>query len=323
MTPTVVKPSVARRVAPLALLVLLALVVSPAGAGGSRRPTAPAAGKLEHRTLRFVDRSRRFRLPNGRRRPRVLVTVVRYPAPDPAAGPGGGARSAQRRPYPLLVFAHGYAVTPGTYARLLDAWAKAGYVVAAPVFPRTSATAPGGPDEADIVNQPRDVSFVISRLLRASAATRGFLTRLIDPRHIAVIGHSDGGSTALATAFDRRYRDPRLDAAVILSGARFGGFEWSRTTRRALLAVQGTADTTNLPRNTWAYFAQAPRPKYLLALERAGHLTPYTRVRRYLHVVEGATIAFLDRYLKGRRSAARRLLASGRVPHVSLLTASP
>ena len=68
------------------------------------------------RWFRFVDRSRTLRLPDGTRVPRPLETVVRYPAT-------GG-------PYPLIVFGHGYALTPGTYSRLLQAWARAGYVVA-------------------------------------------------------------------------------------------------------------------------------------------------------------------------------------------------
>src|SRR5207253_210206 len=107
------------------------------------------------------------RLPDGRRVPRPLETVVRCPAT-----PGR---------HPLIVFAHGFALTPATYHHLLDAWAQAGYVVAAPVFPLTTANAPGGPDEADIVNQPRDMSFVITKLLAENARARGVLADRIDP----------------------------------------------------------------------------------------------------------------------------------------------
>jgi hypothetical protein len=41
---------------------------------------------------------------------------------------------------------------PATYASLLLAWARAGYVVAAPVFPLTNASAPGGANESDLVS---------------------------------------------------------------------------------------------------------------------------------------------------------------------------
>ncbi|HET7352621.1 MAG TPA: hypothetical protein VFJ11_01055, partial [Gaiellaceae bacterium] len=49
------------------------------------------------------------------------------------------------RPWPLVVFGHGFATTPFRYERLLRAWAAAGYLVAAPVFPLGNANAPGGP----------------------------------------------------------------------------------------------------------------------------------------------------------------------------------
>ena len=76
-------------------------------------------------------------------------------------------------PFPLIVFGHGFAVTPAPYAALLRAWARAGYVVAAPVFPLGNANAPGGPNERDLVNQPRDMSFVITRIWRPAAARSG------------------------------------------------------------------------------------------------------------------------------------------------------
>jgi hypothetical protein len=42
-----------------------------------------------------------------------------------------------------------------------------------------------GPDEADIVNQPGDMSFVIRHLLTASADRRNPLAELIDPGAVA------------------------------------------------------------------------------------------------------------------------------------------
>ncbi len=100
--------------------------------------------------------------------PRPLTTIIRYP-------------SNLAGPLPLIVFGHGFAVTPRPYAALLTAWARAGYVVAAPVFPLGNGDAPGGPNEADLVNQPRDMSFVITQLLRASAAGSGALARTDRP----------------------------------------------------------------------------------------------------------------------------------------------
>ncbi len=253
--------------------------------------------EVRMRVFEFVDRSRTVRLPDGRRVPRRLETVVRYPST--------GDR------YPLIVFAHGFALTPALYALLLGTWAAAGYVVAAPLFPLTSPNAPGGPTEADLVNQPRDVSFVITTLLGMSRRSSGLLGGKIDPARIAVAGHSDGGVTALAAAYDSRYRDRRVRAAIVLSGARLGGMAAFPRSGPPLLAVQGTADPLNAPATTATYFGLASRPKFLLLLLGASHRSPYTDQQPQLDIVERATIAFLGHYFRGHplsgfERAARR-----------------
>ena len=53
---------------------------------------------------------------------------------------------------------------------MLTAWAAAGYVVAAPLFPLSSSETPGGPDGGDIGSQPGDMSFVIGQMLKASSS---------------------------------------------------------------------------------------------------------------------------------------------------------
>jgi hypothetical protein len=56
--------------------------------------------------LHLVDPSRKMSI-SGQSVPRSFDTIVRYPI---------GLRGR----FPLIVFGHGYAVTPGTYSRLLD-----------------------------------------------------------------------------------------------------------------------------------------------------------------------------------------------------------
>ncbi len=277
--------------------------------------------------LVFQDHSRLVTIPGRPPEPRTLVTVIRYPAtgdpsqvdvpqspPDRSAGP-----------FPLIVFAHGFAVTPSTYSRLLQAWARAGYVVAAPIFPLTNANAPGGPNEADLVNQPRDVSFVISRMLARSAGHGRILSGLIDQHEIAVAGQSDGGSTALAVAYNAHFVDRRVRAAVILSGAELpgiSGYDFPASSP-PLLAVQGTADTSNAPASTYAYFKLAPHPKFLLTLLGAGHLPPYTTEQPQVGIVQRETIAFMDRYLKRLPGAKARMWRVGDVQGVAALSTGP
>jgi dienelactone hydrolase len=274
-----------------------------------------------------VDRSRQIRTPDGGTMPRTLTTYVRYPATGPPSGTDvrGASPASAAGPYPLIVFGHGFAVTPGLYARLLQAWARAGYVVAAPVFPLENANAPGGPDESDLVNQPRDLRFVISALLASSAMSTAPLGHLIDPAEVAVAGQSDGGETALAVTYDSRFRDMRVRAAAILSGAVIpgeGGFTFPRDSP-PLLATQGTADTVNPPSLTRAFFEPARRPKYLLELFGASHLPPYSHQQPQLGIVERVTTAFFDLYLKRAPGARRQLLAQGSVPGIASLSAHP
>lgn len=300
---------------------------STATGKGSRATSPPSSFAVGLRLLHLVDTSRTITLANGTTEPRPLLTEVRYPAlgaPDRTDLPDAPAARADG-PFPLVIFGHGFDVTPALYARLLQSWARAGYVVAAPVFPLENADASGGPDESDLTNQPADMSFVISRLLADSSSGSGPLAGLLDPAKIAVAGQSDGGDTALAVAYDRDYRDPRVRAVVILSGAEIpgaGGFTFPPGSP-PLLATQGTADTVNLPSATSMFFDAAQRPKYLLSLIGAEHLPPYSYQQPQLAIVERVTSAFLDGYLKGRPQELARLVSLGSVPGIASMLAEP
>lgn len=300
---------------------LCATLASPAAAAAGTRRFA--VGEI---VVAYTDHSRFISLPRRPPRPRTLVTVILYPAAgDPSAVDARGAAPATSAgPFPLVVFAHGFNITPFPYLRLLNAWASAGYVVAAPIFPLTNPGAPGGPDESDLVNQPGDMSYVISRVLHGARRSSGILSGLIDPDEIAVAGQSDGGSTALATAYAVGLRDPRLSAAMILSGAEIpgvGGYFAAAAESPPLLAVQGTDDTSNSPYATYHYFGLDPDgAKFLLRLWGAPHLGPYTYEQPYLSVVEQETTAFLDRYLKRGANAVARMWRAGDVPGVATLS---
>lgn len=272
----------------------------------SRASTRPT---VRQSIFRFVDRSRVAIFANGTRGPRTLVTSVRYP-------------STARRPLPLIVFCHGFALLPTTYTRLLDAWTRAGYIVAAPIFPVENPDAPGGPSEADLVNQPGDVRFVIRQLLRANSRRQSPIYGLIDPTRIAVAGHSDGGDTAFAVGYERGYIDWHVRAAIVLSGAPLYPEDvLSRATSPPLLAVQGSDDQINPPSATHQLFRDTARPKYLLTLFHAGHLGPYTSDQPQLLLVERVTITFLNHYFK--HAPLEQLLAAGAAAREGRLLSRP
>jgi dienelactone hydrolase len=321
----------------------VALVVALASSGGARhrgtRPTAAAEVKARPakppsppfavglQALSLTDSSRAIQLPNGASEARPLLTYVRYPALGEAKKTDARNAPPARLsgPFPLVIFGHGFAVTPYLYRHMLQAWARAGYVVAAPLFPLESANAPGGPDEADLANQPADVSFVISAMLAANSARSGPLAGLIDPTQIAVAGHSDGADTALALAYNSNYRDPRVSAVISLAGAELpgvGGFTFPRGAP-PLLAVQGTSDPVNPPSLTDAFFQAAQPPKFRLDLLRGEHLQPYSEQQPQLAIVEGVTTAFLDRYLKHDSRALQRLVSGGTVRGKATVLAEP
>src|SRR5436190_2255274 len=116
---------------------------------------AGVAGRYQvgERRLTFTEPARDG--PAGERLgPRTLAITVWYPRSG--SGPATGAR-------PLLVFAPGFRQCSGPYSALLEAWASAGYVVAAVDFPRTSCHEGAAAYEPDLVNQPRDVTYAFTR----------------------------------------------------------------------------------------------------------------------------------------------------------------
>jgi dienelactone hydrolase len=288
-------------------------------------PSRPAAYAVGLEVLHLVEPNRTVSFPEGASEPRKLETYVRYPAlgPTQATDVMGAAPASADGPFPLVVFGHGFDETPETYKLLLQSWARAGFVVVAPVFPLENAEAPGGPDESDLVNQPGDVRYVISRILAESASGAGALAGLVNASEVAVTGQSDGGDTALAVGYDRADRDPRVKAIVVLSGAE-GPFRDAidfPPGSPTLMATQGTADAINSPSETSEFFEAARQPKYLLSLDGAGHLPPYTSEQPQLEIVERVTITFLYAYLEHRSPALRRLRSDGYVRGVSTLAA--
>jgi dienelactone hydrolase len=207
---------------------------------------------------------------------------------------------------PLVLLAHGANGNPYKFNQLMETWARAGYVVVAPLFPRSSDT--GGNLVGDYVEQPADLSFVLDRVLAANRARRSPLRHRIDPRHIGLAGLSLGGFTTYGTVFHSCCRDDRIDAAILMS-AILGPFPGGEYQVRAVptLLVHGDADGL-YPQSVDAYPRLAP-PKWFVTLHGGLHATPFEDDRAPSDdLVRAATTAFWDRYLKGRQHAAQRIV---------------
>jgi pimeloyl-ACP methyl ester carboxylesterase len=268
---------------------------------------------VAERSLVLVDRSR-LRVAGLR----PLATLVRYPViPASARAAGPLARGL----FPLVVFAPGYLQCGVSYSSLLHAWASAGYVVAAVDFPRTNCHV-SHPNEADLVNQPGDVAYVIGRLLAISGQRRGVLSGLVNPAGIAVAGHSDGGDTVAAVAANTCCRDHKVAAAVVLAGAEWvplGGSYFPQGTP-PILFVQGDADNINPPAaSLLMYRADTTGARFYLDLYGAGHLSPYEGSQQPEPIVAQVTTDFLNRYVAGQLSAVAAMEKAGNVAGLAQL----
>ena len=99
-------------------------------------------------------------------------------------------------PYPLVVFSHGYALSPIVYSTLVEHYASQGYIVLAPEHNETFDQSLTGFWKA-LIDRPVDIHRTIdyAELLTKPGA---LMAGLIDMDNIAVVGHSYGGYTALA-----------------------------------------------------------------------------------------------------------------------------
>jgi dienelactone hydrolase len=186
--------------------------------------------------LRLVDESRPTSA-NGAQPAldsRSLPTRVWFPGEGDALAAGG--------PFPLVVWSHSLASSNQDVVWLAEHLASRGYVVAAPLFPLSSVNAEA-PTNADLPNQPGDISFVIDSLLARSTSRGESLHAAIDAERIAVAGFSLGAATTILVTFLESLRDPRIKAAVSLASASgFYGKKLLGSRKVPLLALHGEFD---------------------------------------------------------------------------------
>ena len=227
---------------------------------------------------------------------RTLPTTLYYPA----TGDG---------PFPLVVFSHGLDAVPAGYRYLLASWAAAGFVVAAPQFPLTSHGSALVVE--DVLNQPADVSFVLTGVLALDTTPGDDLAGRIDAGHVAVTGHSAGAITTLGL-LSTCCADPRIDAAIALAGEVIGFPAEPADPTVPVLLLHGSADGTIPVANGRAVATGYPGPAAFVELTGGGHTEPYADPgdARFA-VVRQTTTDFLRWSLAGARQALDRLRADG------------
>lgn len=274
---------------------------------------------------------------------RTLLTEIRYPISAVSGSPTettGATPLARRGGYPVIVFAHGYDVSPDTYAALLDDWARAGFVVVAPFFPdekHSAVTAQGGADtEGDLANEPGDVAFVTRQVLKDSTQVDpscALIHGLADPAHIALAGQSDGANTVATLAYNRGL-DPqgvpfaRLDqgldiqAIVILSGQEAPHQAYAAAADApSLLMVQSLNDQCNSIRSAVTLYQDVHQSdKWFLELQTAHHLPPYDGIDKpAFRIVVATTVHFLVTSLGIARLSTGLVAFANQNPAIALM----
>ncbi len=277
-------------------------------------------------TMSISEANTNLCLPNGQGGtlcgPRTITVGVYYPYI---------ANAANQTPYrgndrlPLVLFAPGFNEPYTTYLPLINSLVGDGFVVAGINFPLNTPSSPGGPNEADIVNQPSDMTYALTQLIDDEQSPTSALYGLFDPAKVVATGQSDGGDTVLALADNSCCRDKRIDAVIVFSGAELSSYKgtYFSGTTIPILVIQGTNDVINVPADSDQIYSGANTPKYYLHLIGADHLTPYTSNDQYLQVVNNVSADFIDGYILGQTSALTKMISDGTVAGVASIDNSP
>lgn len=247
-------------------------------------------------------------VPLSRGRSRPLPTTVWYPAVGTVGTtPATDARVHPGR-FPLVLLSHGLHGLPEDFTALAAGWAAAGFVVAAPAYPRTNRRTTRF-RRADIVHQPDDAAHVIRQIGRLDTVRDDPLAGHLDRGRVAAVGHSAGGFTT--TGLFHARHSPALRAAVIIAG--WGGRTTFDGPQARMLFVHGSADTVVPPDEGWAVYDRVPWPRAFLTLPDQGH-SRFLRPGNPAYARTATTVTDFLRWTLQDDLAARRRLGSGARP---------
>jgi len=258
-----------------AVLAILAWLGSTAQAS----EPAFAIGAIEKS---FTDVTRKIKASSGfaGAAQRRLDVMVWYPSTTVKDGSGRPA-IAGGGPWPLVIYSHGTYSRPDSAMHLVRELVARGYVVAAPNYPLTSSTAftkVSRADITDVVEQTRDIRFLIDSLLADP-----FLKSAIDPARIGTTGISLGAVTSYFSSFGLQTRDPRIKATAPIAAAdpvqsalsSSVGMEGTAHAPVSVPTLFVSADQDVFARTTGrphAAFARIEGPKYEVMIKGGVHL---------------------------------------------------
>lgn len=172
-------------------------------------------------------------------------------------------------PFPLVLFAHGFAAFRDQSTFLTAHLASWGFVVAAPDYlERGLASALGQQPEVrygDVELSRATVDLVKAENARAGSRLEG----LVAAERVAIVGHSAGGGSAILFG-----SEPDVVTFVPLSaGARGGGRELTLPDKPSLWLTGATDGVVPLAGVEDTY-GEAQPPKRIVVIDDAGHLAP-------------------------------------------------
>jgi dienelactone hydrolase len=249
---------------------------------------------------------------------RTLASTIWYPAAgEHATAPQAmlDARPAQGGRFPVVIYSHGgCGGSPKSIAPVAVAVASSGFVFVQ--FPHPGSTADDCASSGDrytraLLERPDDIVFVTNELRRLNDDPSWPLHGIIDGERVGIIGHSQGGQTALMMPA----RDQRVKATLSISpsvahpDAPPALWEAIKAAHVPVMIMHGERDATWTSEGPLKAYESLPpdTPRAYLEISGMGH-TPSTSVEVAL-MVRYATALF-RRYLKEDRGAAEALAPS-------------
>jgi predicted dienelactone hydrolase len=324
---------------------LLALAWTAAGPRVHAAAAGPGGYKIEPGPWKAASQDLVLR---DEKRQKNLEVTVRHPAV--AAGAPGR--------FPLVVFSHGAGGSRAAFSDLTAHWASHGYVVVLPTHADSvELRRRNGEDLSRLrrdleslrrdvrpLDRLADVTFLLDSIGVLEQRVAGLRDAdgagRVDRDRVGMAGHSAGalttqmaagvkvrGAAAGAVLEARSVGDPRIDAAILISGQgttnrMFTEQSWNELST-PMLVITGSKDVAAIGSETPAsrrepFDRAKPGDKYLVFIEGATH-SSYQGKGRALSldpsvptdaeltmitsVTSAATLAFLDLSLKGDGSA--------------------